>query len=109
MSPGNETNFFVRDTTGSNNLPFKVRKGATTNAFVVDEENGIGLGMVNADSALHLRSSDGSAQIKVEETGRAFTIGEGASATTRLALRSGGDLSLTGSVDQAADPRSSRT
>ncbi len=52
---GNETNFFVRDTTNGSRIPFKIRPGATTNALVIDADGSIGMGILASEAGLHLR------------------------------------------------------
>ncbi len=65
---GNETSFFVRDATNGSTLPFRIRPGASSNSLVIDSDNDIGIGVLSPDTRLHVRASDGSAAIKVEET-----------------------------------------
>jgi uncharacterized coiled-coil protein SlyX len=64
---GNETNFFIRDVTNGSALPFKIRPGADDNALVIDNDNNIGLGILNATSQLHLTRSDGTSGILIDE------------------------------------------
>lgn len=52
---GNETNFFIRDTTNGSQLPFKIRPGAATNSIVIDPEGDVGMGTSTPDGALHIR------------------------------------------------------
>ncbi len=54
---GNETNFFIRDATGGATLPFKIRPGSPSNAFVIDAEGEIAMGRPNAEAALHITRS----------------------------------------------------
>lgn len=51
---GNETNFFIRDVTGGSQLPFKIRPGADDNAIVIDNDNNIGFGILNALYDIHV-------------------------------------------------------
>lgn len=51
---GNETNFFIRDSTGGSRLPFKIRPGARTDALVIDAQGEIAMGRPNAEAALHI-------------------------------------------------------
>ena len=55
---GNETNFFVRDVNNSSSLPFKIRPGADHNSLVIDDDNNIGMGILNATSAVHILKTD---------------------------------------------------
>ncbi len=66
---GNETNFAVQDeTAGSNIFPMRIRAGASTNSIYVDSDDQIGLGTAEPLASLHLRRTDGSAMILVEDT-----------------------------------------
>lgn len=64
---GNDQNFFVRDSTGGSNLPFRVRAGAPEDSLVVAADGSIGVGTATPSAALHVRRQDGNAQIRVEE------------------------------------------
>lgn len=64
---GNETNFFVRDVTNGSQLPFKIRPGADNNALYIDSDNEIGFGTASPSAALHLRRTDGTAALLIEE------------------------------------------
>jgi hypothetical protein len=64
---GNEQGFALRDTTGGGALVMRFVPGAATNALTVGP-NGVGVGVLIAQSALHLRRSDGTARLLVEET-----------------------------------------
>lgn len=55
---GNETNFFIRDATNGSQLPFRIRSGAATNALVIDDDENIGLGVLNATQPLHIRKTN---------------------------------------------------
>jgi hypothetical protein len=66
---GNETNFFVRDGNNGNQLPFKILAGADTDALVIASTNNIGLGTTAPAVPLHIRRSDGTAQLLIEDTG----------------------------------------
>lgn len=68
---GNETNFFVRDVTNGSTLPFRIRPGAPTSSIFVDADGDIGLGTATPSASLHVRESNGTAQIFVEETNSA--------------------------------------
>ncbi len=65
---GNETNFFIRDVTGGSQLPLKIRPGADSNALVISNNNNVGLLAGTSPSAsLHIRRTDGTAQLLIEE------------------------------------------
>jgi len=65
---GNETNFFVRDATNGSQLPLRIRPGADSNALFIDSDNDIGMGIASPDAAVHIRRTDGSAMLLVEDT-----------------------------------------
>ncbi len=64
---GNETNFFVRDATTGSRLPFRIRAGASNNAFYIGNDDRIGLGTASPSASLHLRRTDGTAELRIEE------------------------------------------
>lgn len=66
---GNEGNFFVRDVTGGNTLPFRIRPGAPSNALDIRSTTGnVGIGTAAAAASLHVFRNNGSAQVLVEES-----------------------------------------
>lgn len=46
---GNETNFFVRDTTNGSLLPFKIFPGASNNSLIIDPDGDVGIGTASPD------------------------------------------------------------
>ena len=65
---GNEANFFVRDATSGSTLPFRIEPGAPTNAIVIDGADGeVGMGTNAPTASLHVRHTDGTASVLVEE------------------------------------------
>jgi hypothetical protein len=68
---GNETNFFVRDVTNGSHLPFRIIPGADSSSLVITADNDVliaGNNATTADASLHVKRSDGTAKILVEET-----------------------------------------
>ncbi len=66
---GNETNFFVRDVTNGSKLPFRIRPNAPTSSIDVEGTTGdIGIGLSSPTAPLHVRRSNGTSRILVEET-----------------------------------------
>lgn len=86
---GNETNFFVRDATNGSRLPLRIRPSAPSNSLFIDTDGDVGMGTASPaadlhvvggtmlldqtdggtrDATLHVRRSDGTAQIRVEDT-----------------------------------------
>jgi hypothetical protein len=66
---GNEANFFVRDVTSGSTLPFRIYPGADSNSITIAADNDVGMGLSTPSAALHLKRTDGTAQILVEDTG----------------------------------------
>jgi len=65
---GNETNFFVRDVSNGSKLPFKIFPNAPTNALTIETSTGdIGLGTTSPSSPLHVRRTNGTSAILVED------------------------------------------
>jgi len=73
---GNETNFFVRDATNGSKLPFKIKPGAPDNALFVAADGDIGLGTASPTAALHLRRTDATAALKIEEASSSPAVRE---------------------------------
>ena len=51
---GDEENFFVRDTTGGNTLPFRIRSGAPTSSVDVAASGNVGIGTASPLAKLHV-------------------------------------------------------
>ncbi len=68
---GNEANFFVRDVTGGSRLPVRIRPGAPTSSIDISASGNVGIGTASASAPLHVRRSDATAKITVEETNAA--------------------------------------
>lgn len=64
----NETNFFVRDATNGSTLPFRIRPGAPTSSIDIAGDGDVGINTGSPAAALHVRRTNGTAQILVEET-----------------------------------------
>ncbi|MCH9649384.1 MAG: tail fiber domain-containing protein [Deltaproteobacteria bacterium] len=64
---GNETSFFIRDTTNGSTLPFRIRPGAPSQGLVIDPDGKIGLGVLSPTGSLHSRRTDGETQLLLEE------------------------------------------
>ncbi len=64
---GNEANFFVRDVTGGSRLPFRIRPGAPTSSIDINATGSVGIGTASPANSLHVKRSDGTAKILVEE------------------------------------------
>jgi Chaperone of endosialidase len=64
---GNEANFFVRDLTSGSRLPFRIRPGAPTSSIDIAASGNVGFGVAAPAQPFHLRRTDGSARMLLEE------------------------------------------
>ena len=65
---GNEANFFIRDATNGSTLPFRIFPDAPSNALTIAGSSGnVGIGTTSPDSPLHVRRTDGTALLHIEE------------------------------------------
>jgi hypothetical protein len=66
---GNEASFFVRDVTGGSLLPFRIRPGAPSSSIDISADGDVGIGTASpaAGAQVHIRQTDGSAKLLVEE------------------------------------------
>ena len=53
----NESNFFIRDTTHSSRLPFRVFPSAATNSLTISSTGKIGMGIQTASASLHIKKT----------------------------------------------------
>ncbi len=88
---GNETNFFLRNTTNSSDLPFRVHTTAGQNNLVLRNSR-VGIGLNNPSTTLQVRTS-ADTTLLVE--------GNGSSSTADLTVE--GDVSAAATVTSAAD------
>lgn len=70
---GNEAGFFVRDATHGSALPFRILPDADSNALVIAADNDVGINTLSPNAALHVRRTNGTAKILVEETQAGFS------------------------------------
>ncbi len=66
---GNETNYFIRDVSNGSSLPFRIRPGAPTSAIDLAGSGNVGIGTASPDASVHVRRTDGTAQLHVEDAG----------------------------------------
>jgi hypothetical protein len=66
---GNETNFFVRDATNGSTLPFRIRPSAPSSSLYINTNGAIGVGTASPSQPMHIKRSDNTAQLLIEETG----------------------------------------
>jgi hypothetical protein len=64
---GNETNFFIRDVTSGSHLVLRIRPGAPSSALEIASDGDVGLGTSAPSSALHVRRTNGTSKLTVEE------------------------------------------
>jgi hypothetical protein len=68
---GNDSNFFIRDVTGGALLPLRIRPGAPTSSIDVAANGNVGFGVAAPAQPLHVRRTDGSTRMLVEEASAA--------------------------------------
>ena len=64
----NESNFFIRDVTNGSQLPFRIQPGADSDSLYIANDNDIGMGTATPSASLHVRRTDGTAKLLVEDT-----------------------------------------
>ena len=82
---GNETQFSIRDVTNGTKLPLSIRVGAPTDSLFIAADGDVGLGTGSPSAPLHVKRSDGTARLLVEETSGALA------SRTVLELRNNGN------------------
>jgi hypothetical protein len=65
---GNEANFFIRDVTNGSKLSFRIEPNTPENTLYLDNANRLGMGTSSPSAALHLRRTDGSARVLIQES-----------------------------------------
>jgi hypothetical protein len=70
---GNETNFFIRDATNGSRLPFRIQPSTPSNTLTLTSD-GVGVGTWSPDAALHIKRTDGSSSILVEEGSSTLSV-----------------------------------
>ncbi|MFY0659619.1 MAG: hypothetical protein JXR15_03935 [Shimia sp.] len=99
---GNETNFFIRDVNGGSALPFRIFPGNSNDDGLVIRNSRVGVYTDNPQSALHVRKTDGTAALLVEEASTTaaartlMTLSNNGSANFELTDTSVADAANTG-------------
>ncbi len=65
---GNESNFFIRDTTGGSKLPFRIQPGTPTNTLTLKSDGKVGIGTWSPDSNLEIESTGSNNVLSVQRT-----------------------------------------
>jgi hypothetical protein len=65
---GNESNFFVRDTTGGSKLPFRIQPGAPTNSLTLKSDGMVGIGTWSPGYPLTVQTTGTNAAFVVGRT-----------------------------------------
>ena len=108
---GNEVNFFVRDASSGNTLPFRIRSGgAPSSSLDIAASGDVGVGTESPGQALHVnRNTTGNVAIRIENDNAdwdlrsnnvgAFAITAAGSGVNELTLEEGtGDLTIIGEI-----------
>ena len=70
-----EVNFFIRDVTGGDRLPFRIRPGAPTSSLDISSAGRVGLGTASPSTQLHVLSNAGDAEhVLIEENSGTSTL-----------------------------------
>ena len=64
---GNETNIFIRDVTNGSTLPFRIRPSAPTSSIDISGDGDVGVGTSSPSVPLHVRRTNGTASMFIEE------------------------------------------
>lgn len=70
----NETNFFIRDVTNGSRLGFRMRPGAPESSIDIAADGDVGVGTSSPQAPLHVRRTDGTSQLIVEDTSANFVV-----------------------------------
>ena len=69
---GNETNFYIMDTTNDSNIPFKIEPGAADNNLTINKNGYVGIncsgGFSTVDAPLHVQETDASETLRLQKT-----------------------------------------
>ena len=87
---GNESNFFIRDVTNGSKLSFRIEPSTPQDTLYLEDTGDVGVGTNAPTEALHVRRTDDSAQIKIEDVGTANTT----TPQTMLLLENAGPAQL---------------
>lgn len=64
----NEANFFIRDATNGSKLPFRIKPNAPSNSLYINASGAIGLGTDSPQSRLHVKSTAGKADLRLQSS-----------------------------------------
>ncbi len=122
---GNEANFFIRDVTNSNAVPFKIKPGAPTSSIYIAASGRIGLGASSPSAPLHVGSGvpegTGNSMVLIQRSGdlafqldntdvtgfwnfsnalneSEFRISRSGTGQKEMVLTENGDLTITGTL-----------
>jgi Chaperone of endosialidase len=91
---GNESNFFVRDTTGGSKLPFRIQPGAPTNSITAKADGKIGFGTWSPAYAVELEKTGEDAVFAADRTDGATAILSAGANSVRIGSATSHDVAL---------------
>lgn len=114
---GNESEFFVRDTT-SFSIPMRIRPGAPNDSLTIDATGQVGIGTFAPSARLHLQQAGIGPKIRLVNVGGTprswdaglvdaagdYVLDDTGTPETEFALTAGGNLSIAGTLTTARGP-----
>ena len=91
---GNESNFFVRDTTGGSKLPFRIQPGSPTNSLTLKSDGKIGIGTWSPAYPMELEKTGEDAVFVADRTDGATAILSAGVSTVRIGSVTNHNLEL---------------
>ena len=73
---GNEANFFIRDITNGNRLPFRIQPAAPSNSLYIASDGDVGMGTSSPGGDIHIRRTDSTPTLVILEQASASVIWE---------------------------------
>lgn len=115
---GNETEWFVRNTTDFQ-VPMRIRPAAPTNSLTIGTDGNVGLGTFSPAASLHMQETNVGPSIKHDNIGTNnrewdtglldsmgdYTIDDVDTGVTELVVSAGGDVTIAGTLTSTRAPK----